>query len=130
VRSGKQKQDGVKTLNKYAALFIFPTSLEEEQLDKAVDRACAEIEKLGGKIDGRRILGRRHFARPMKKMEAGCYVRVVFSADAGVISPVLARYKLNEDVFRVQIVRAEEEVPEEAAKEKAEADAAATAKGE
>ena len=91
-------------MNKYQGLFIFPVALDDDALQKALDRACEEITKLGGEVEGRRLLGRKHFARPMRKQDAGVYARVSFAIPPSAVAPLRARYKLNEDLFRVQIV--------------------------
>lgn len=95
-------------MNKYEAMIIFPESLKEETLDEALDRVAAEIEKSGGKVDSKTRLGRRAFARPMKKEVSGHYMVIGFRLDGGKLTALQGRFKLNEEIFRVQIVRAEE----------------------
>ena len=92
-------------MNTYEGLFIFDDKLKDDELKTTVDGALALIEKQGGSVLGYKKLGRRSFARPQKKREAGIYVRAVFNLDADKVSPLLAKYKLSEDVFRVQICR-------------------------
>jgi ribosomal protein S6 len=58
----------------YEGLFIFPEMLEDEQLDQAIDAVKTEIEKLGGSLESSTRLGKRSFARPMRKKKAGIYV--------------------------------------------------------
>jgi small subunit ribosomal protein S6 len=96
---------GVATLNTYEGLFIFADTLKEEELKAAIERTMAVIVKHGGSVLGVKKLGRRNFARPMAKRDSGVYVRAVFNLEPGEIAPLTARYKLNEDVFRVQITR-------------------------
>jgi len=111
-------------LRLYEGLFIFSEKFNEEELDRAVKSAQAEIEKHGGKIEGVEVLGRRGFARPLQKQEAGNYVRVTFLAGPEAITPLRARYRLAESVFRVQITRAEPVKPSKS-DEKAESGAEA-----
>ena len=54
------------------------------------------------------MLGRRQFSRPMKKEDSGQYARVDFDLDPGSVKALLARFKLNESIFRLQIVAADE----------------------
>jgi small subunit ribosomal protein S6 len=98
-------------MNKYEAMIIFPESLKEEALDGALERVVAEIEKIGGAVEAKTRLGRRVFARPLKKHTAGQYMVLTFRLEGGKIAALQARLKLNEEIFRVQIVR----VPEAAA---------------
>jgi ribosomal protein S6 len=95
-------------LNRYEALFIFPESLKDDELEAAVGRVRDEIKKAGGEIESTTRLGKRAFARRLKKKEAGHYVIVTCKMDGNEIRPLLARYRLNSDVFRVQWVRAGE----------------------
>jgi ribosomal protein S6 len=115
-------------VNTYEGLFIFSDTLKEDELKEVQDRALAEIERQGGKLLGAKKLGRRSFARPMSKRDSGIYLRAVFELAPGSITPLLARYRLSEDVFRIQITRGDEKsmsmVSEPPAAEPAEAEAA------
>ena len=108
----KKREDA---LNLYEAMFIFPESVKEDQLDAAVNRARGEIEKVGGRIESATRLGKRMFARRMKKQQGGHYVVVGFRIAGDQVTPLLERYRLAEDVFRVQIHRADEKAVETAA---------------
>jgi len=92
-------------LNTYEGLFIFADTLKEEELKEALDGTMSMIKKQGGSVLGLKKIGRRNFARTMKKRESGIYVRSVFNLDPSEISPLIARYNLSDDVFRVQITR-------------------------
>jgi small subunit ribosomal protein S6 len=111
-------------LNIYEGMFIFDEALRDEAMDAVLETVRADMERYGAQIETCRVLGRRSFARPMKKRSAGVYVRVVFKLDPAKMAELLARYKLNDDVVRVQIVVGDEkslelDVPEpvEAAEE-------------
>jgi len=91
----------------YEAMFIFPETLRDKDLDDAITGACDEISKLEGSVQEQSIIGRRQFARPMGKKDAGQYVLVTFELEPGKVSALNARYTLSDEVFRVQIVRAE-----------------------
>ena len=103
-------------MNTYEGLFIFADTLKEEELKAAVERTMAVIVKHGGSVLGTKKMGRRNFARPMSKRDSGIYVRAIFNLEPGEIAPLTARYKLNEDVFRVQITRGDSKSLEFAAK--------------
>lgn len=91
-------------MKKYEALFILPDSLKEDSLAAALAKAQEEIQKLGGKVESVTPLGKRAFARPLKKKGVGHYVLVVFSMAPDQIASLQARYRLDENIFRVQIV--------------------------
>ncbi len=115
-------------MNTYEGLFIFADTLKEDEFKEVQDRALAEIERQGGKLLGAKKLGRRSFARPMSKRDSGINLSAVFELAPGSNTPLLARYRLSEDVFRIQISRGEEKsmimVYEPPAAEPAEAEAA------
>ena len=50
------------------------------------------------------ILGKRTFARPMQKRENGVYALVRFEMDPSKVRELVNRYRLVEEVFRVQIL--------------------------
>lgn len=92
-------------MKRYEAMFILPESLKEDELDKMLDGICDEIKKMDGQIESRTRMGKRPFARRLKKQDAGHYVIVTFLLAPDKIAPLLARFKLNEQITRVQIVR-------------------------
>lgn len=92
----------------YEGLFIFPETLDEEQLDQAIDAVKVELEKLDGSLESTTRLGKRSFARPMKKKNAGIYTIIMFRLDGLKIPALKHRLKLSTNVFRAQFVRKEE----------------------
>jgi len=96
-------------LSLYEGMYIFPDTMDEDAVDVAVKAVVTEIDKLGGVVKNTVRLGRRKFAREMKKTEFGYYVVMTFELDGKNVEPLKARYAISEDVMRVQIVRAEEE---------------------
>ena len=92
----------------YEAIFIFSNSIKEDALQKLVEQIQGEITKQKGTIKESRVLGRRQFARPLKKEDSGQYVRIDFQMAPGNVSALLARFKLNESIFRLQMVAADE----------------------
>lgn len=92
-------------MNTYEGLFIFPDAMADVALTDAIKRIQGEVEKLGGTIMAAEILGRRTFARRMQKQEAGHYVQMMFQLDPAQVVTLRGRYRLSDDIFRVQIVR-------------------------
>ncbi len=91
-------------MNKYEAMIIFQEHLKDSDWDGAVDAVREEIEKLGGTMSSCTRLGRREFARPMQKQSGGHYGLVAFELAGDKVGAFQGRLKLNEDVFRVQVV--------------------------
>jgi len=97
-------------MNKYDGLYIFAGTAKDDSLDKSVEKMGAEITRLGGAVLETEILGKRTFARPMQKRENGVYVRIRFNLDPLQVTPLINRYHLIEDLFRVQILAVNERV--------------------
>ena len=89
----------------YEGLFIFPETLDEEQLDQAIDAVKVELEKLDGSLESITRLGKRSFARPMKKKRAGIYTIIMFRLDGGSIPALKHRLTLGTNVFRSQFMK-------------------------
>ena len=87
----------------YEAIFIFLSSLSEEDTQKTLQRVTAELTKQGGVVKETLPMGRRTFARPMKKEDSGFYYKMRFEIDPLHMEPLQARLKLIEEIFRVQI---------------------------
>lgn len=92
----------------YEGLFIFPETMDEEALDMGIARVKEELEKLGGSLESTTRVGKKNFARPLKKQKAGHYVVLMIRMDGGKLVAFKQRLKLTTDVFRSQIVTAEE----------------------
>ena len=101
----------------YDALYIFVGIAKDDVLDANLEKALAEVTRLGGNVVAKETLGRRPFARPMKKRENGVYVKVRFELDPLKVDELVNRYHLVEEVFRVQILavdaRREEKIASE-----------------
>ncbi|MDD2600021.1 MAG: 30S ribosomal protein S6 [Kiritimatiellae bacterium] len=95
-------------MKKYDGLYIFAGSARDEVLDKAIESATAEITNLSGKILSTEVLGKKTFARPMKKRDNGVFVKIRFELAPTSIAALTRRYKLVDEVFRVQILAVDE----------------------
>ena len=88
----------------YDALMIFPNSLKDEALDGILKDIDNEVAKVQGKVRETQRLGLKQFARPLNKMNTGYYVRMILELDPSQVVPLQGRLKLNENIFRLQIV--------------------------
>ena len=108
---------------KYEGLYIFVGAAKDELLEKTVEKMRNEITRLSGTILGAEVLGKRSFARPMQKRDHGTYVRIRFELDPAHLATLRDRYRLVEDLFRVQLQvvddRREAIIAEQSAKRKA-----------
>ena len=93
-------------MNKYEAIIIFRESLKDTDWDGAVEVVSGEITKLGGQMTSCTRMGKREFARVMQKQTGGHYGMMTLQLDGDKVTPLLARLKLNEQVFRMQVLSA------------------------
>ena len=91
-------------MKKYDGLYIFAGNAKDDVLENNFAKAIAEIERFGGKVESQDILGKRTFARPMQKRDNGVYALVRFEMDPAKVKELVNRYRLVEEVFRVQIL--------------------------
>ncbi len=108
-------------MNKYEAMFIFGEELKDDALEEALNKVRAEIKKVGGEVESSTRMGAKQFARVLDKKAGGQYVLITFKCGGEHISPLLAKYRLNESVFRVTIMRASAPLPVPAEAKPAEA---------
>jgi len=107
-------------MKKYDALYIFVGIAKDDALEACLDKALAEVTRRGGNILEKVSLGRRSFSRPMKKRDSGVYVKVRFEMDPQQIEDLVKRYRLVEEVFRVQILAVDDRRESQIAQERAE----------
>ena len=91
-------------MKKYDALYIFVGIAKDDALNACLEKALAEVTRLGGNILTKESLGKRSFARPMSKRDSGVYVKVRMELDPSKVDELVNRYHLVEEVFRVQIL--------------------------
>jgi ribosomal protein S6 len=91
-------------VRKYEAMIIFPSSMDDEALDKALAGVRGEVARAGGAMKREQVLGTRTFARRLKKQEAGQYVRMDFEMDPSQLGGFRGRIRLRSDVFRMEVV--------------------------
>lgn len=62
------------------------------------------IEENKGKIISKKSLGRRKFAYPIKKEDAGFYTSIVFEIEPRELNPLNKKFKLTEGILRYLVV--------------------------
>ena len=107
-------------MKKYDALYIFVGIAKDDALEANLEKALAEVARLGGNVLEKVQLGKRMFSRPMKKRENGVYVKVRLELDPAKVDELVKRYKLVEEVFRVQILAVDDRREAKIAEERAE----------
>ena len=107
-------------MKKYDALYIFVGMLRDDTVEASLDKALAEVTRLGGNVLEKVSLGKRSFSRPIRKRESGVYVKVRFELDPQKVEELVNRYHLVEEVFRVQILAVDDRREVKIAQERAE----------
>ena len=95
-------------MKKYDALYIFVGIAKEDVLEANLEKALAEVTRVGGNVLEKVSLGRRAFSRPLGKRDSGVYVKVRMELDPSKVDELVNRYHLVEEVFRVQILAVDE----------------------
>ena len=117
-------------MKKYDGLYIFAGQAKDDILEGMIAKALADVTRLEGKVLAQEVLGLAKFAHPMRKRENGVYVQVRFELDPAKVSELVNRYRLVEEVFRVQIRSVDERREAILAKQREAAAARAAAKAE
>ncbi len=87
----------------YEALIIFAETVKEDTVKEAKDAFQAEVERQDGAVLDQMMLGRRVFARTLKKRDSGLYGKVYFTMEPDKIAPLKKRCKFVDLLFRIQI---------------------------
>ena len=107
-------------MKKYDALYIFVGTLRDDAVEASLEKALAEVTRLGGNVLEKVSLGKRAFSRPIRKRDSGVYVKVRFELDPQKVDELVNRYHLVEEVFRVQILAVNDRREVKIAQERAE----------
>ena len=62
------------------------------------------IQSWGGVVNETNLMGRKQFAREIKKRKAGVYVNFVFELDAEKETQIREQYRLDDRVLRIMII--------------------------
>ncbi len=87
---------------KYEALVIFSDVVRDDALEAAIERFGNELKAFGAQIESSEAIGRKTFARTLGKRDHGLYGKVRFDAEPDAIAKMRERFRLYEDVYRIQ----------------------------
>ncbi|MEA3362346.1 MAG: 30S ribosomal protein S6, partial [Thermodesulfobacteriota bacterium] len=113
-------------MRNYESLYIIHPEVVGEELTAVMEKFQKVLTDQAAEIHKLDIWGVRKLAYPIKKVERGCYIQTLFSAEPEVIAEFERRLRLDEKILRFLTVRFKEEFPapveaEPAAEEVAEA---------
>ena len=96
----------------YEAVFI----LDERHAEDGGETFVTEVEQLigtlGGKVVEKKSLGRKTFAREIKKRKSGIYWDFVVELSPEQIEELQDRYRLNQVVMRLEVFLYEKPPPQ------------------
>ena len=111
--------------HQYELMAILQPEIDERQVPTIVDKMLTVITESGGTIDNIDIWGKRRMAYEIQKKSEGIYAVVNFTATSAATQELARQLKLNEQIMRTKVLRAEEAIAQvDAEKERAEAKAA------
>ena len=109
----------------YELMIILDPEIEERTVAPSLDKYLKVVTTEGGSVDKVDIWGRRRLAYEIQKKTEGIYAVVNFTATSEATQELDRQLKLNEQIMRTKVLRAEEAIAQVAAeKERAEAKAA------
>jgi small subunit ribosomal protein S6 len=91
--------------NRYEGLLVLNVKGKEDGAQKIIERLEKDFKAEGCEIESVQKMDTRHFSYAPGKLDSGFYVNFVFSAPAGTVPKLQARFKLDEDVYRQQYGR-------------------------
>lgn len=92
-------------MKNYEAMIIMPGNMEENATDEKTAKIKDKITELGGGEVAFTRMGRRNFARPLKKKSAGIYILANFriaQERMPALQESLNLFKRDGDIFRFQ----------------------------
>ena len=109
----------------YELMVILDPEIDERQVAPKLDGFLKVITGDGGTIENVDVWGKRRLAYEIQKKNEGIYAVVNFTATSAATQELDRQLKLNEQIMRTKVLRAEEAIAQVAAeKERAEVKAA------
>lgn len=100
-------------VRRYEAMFIVDVDLDDDQIQKILDRYLKVITDGGGNIlyAGRWEQGRRKLAYDIARRREGMYLISQFESEAAVPKELDRLFRISDEVFRHMIVHMDDAVP-------------------
>lgn len=90
-------------MKRYEVIMILNESLQDDTIEGVITSLRRELEAGGAVVQDVARMGRKTFAREMNGHKSGFYVVYQLTADPDKAYLLPSLFKLNEDVFRIQI---------------------------
>ena len=94
--------------HQYELMVILTPEIDERQVAPTLDKFLKVITNDGGSIENVDIWGKRRLAYELQKKTEGIYAVVNFTATSAATQELDRQLKLNEQIMRTKVLRAEE----------------------
>ncbi len=92
---------------KYELMAIFAPELEEDAVEKEIEKLKQDISSRNGEVEKVDNWGKRKLAYEIKKKKEGTYVVLNFSLPSSEVNNFKSNLKLNENILRFMIIKEE-----------------------
>ena len=96
--------------HQYELMVILNPEVDERTVAPTLDKFLTVITKDGGSIDKVDIWGKRRLAYEIQKKTEGIYAVVNFTATSAATQELDRQLKLNEQIMRTKVLRAEDAI--------------------
>ena len=96
-------------MKEYELAVIFDSSLEEDKVDKEIEKQTTLLEKEKCEIVKIDKWGVKKLAYPIKKQENGFYAIIYFKGTSNVIAEIDRVNQINDMVLRHMVVKSEQQ---------------------
>ena len=96
--------------HQYELMVIINPEIDERQVPTTLDKFLAVITNDGGSIENVDVWGRRRLAYEIQKKTEGIYAVVNFTSTSDAAQELDRQLKLNEQIMRTKVLRAEEAI--------------------
>ena len=94
--------------HQYELMVILNPEIDERQVAPTLDKFLKVITNDGGSVDNVDVWGKRRLAYEIQKKSEGIYAVVNFTATSEATQELDRQLKLNEQIMRTKVLRAEE----------------------
>jgi len=94
-------------LGEYEIILIFEPTLQEDEINRLVERIKSIIEDYKGEVEGITEWGKRRLAYPVKKRKDGFYIILNSKLENKAIEGISQSFRLNDSILRYLIAKKE-----------------------
>ena len=90
----------------YELLTVFKPNLDEEEVDKLVEKINSDVTGFGGKVESTDKIGRKKLAYEIQNFRDGFLVNSVLSIPAEKVADFNRQLRLNDNILRIMFLEA------------------------